>query len=86
MGKLYAVKTGKMPGIYANWDDCKANVEGYPGAQYKSFKTAEEAAVYMGWTAGKNIENTKDDSSQSHDKTDKIIRDKNIQKEAGQPL
>lgn len=47
--KFYAVKVGKTPGIYNTWDDCKAQVEGFPGATYKSFKTAAEAAEYMGW-------------------------------------
>lgn len=41
--KYYAVKKGKVPGIYLNWNDCKAMVEGYQGAVYKSFKTIEEA-------------------------------------------
>ena len=41
--KYYAVKKGKVPGIYLNWNDCKAMVDGYPGAVYKSFKTIEEA-------------------------------------------
>lgn len=41
--KYYAVKKGKVPGIYFNWNDCKAMVDGYPGAVYKSFKTIEEA-------------------------------------------
>ena len=36
--KYYAVKKGKVPGIYLNWNDCKAMVDGYPGAVYKSFK------------------------------------------------
>ena len=36
--KYYAVKKGKVPGIYFNWNDCKAMVDGYPGAVYKSFK------------------------------------------------
>ena len=46
--KFYAVKIGKTPGIYYNWDDCKANVNGYPGAIYKSFKTIQEANEFMG--------------------------------------
>ena len=29
--KYYAVKKGKVPGIYFNWNDCKAMVEGYQG-------------------------------------------------------
>lgn len=41
--KYYAVKKGKVPGIYFNWNDCKAMVDGYPGAVYKSFKAIEEA-------------------------------------------
>lgn len=48
-GKYYAVKVGKTPGIYNTWDDCKAQVDGVSGATYKSFKTAAEAAEYMGW-------------------------------------
>lgn len=45
--KYYAVKIGKTPGIYMNWDDCKAQVEHYPGAQYKSFGTPNEAEKYI---------------------------------------
>lgn len=48
-GKFYAVRTGRTPGIYNSWDDCKAQVDGFPGATYKSFKTAAEAASFMGW-------------------------------------
>lgn len=40
--KYYAVKKGKVPGIYLNWNDCKAMVDDI-GAVYKSFKTIEEA-------------------------------------------
>ena len=52
--KFYAVKVGKIPGIYNTWDDCKVQVEGFPGATYKSFKTAAEAADYMGWNNKSN--------------------------------
>ncbi len=34
---------GKKPGIYESWDDCKAQIEGYKGAQYKSFQDFSEA-------------------------------------------
>jgi viroplasmin and RNaseH domain-containing protein len=40
--KYYAVKKGKVPGIYFNWNDCKAMVDGYQGAVYKSFKTKRQ--------------------------------------------
>ena len=45
--KYYAVKKGKVPGIYFNWNDCKAMVDGYQGAVYKSFKTIEEAEKFI---------------------------------------
>lgn len=57
-GKFYAVKVGRTPGIYNSWDDCKAQVDGYGGAIYKSFKTAGEAAEYMGWGSVENASKT----------------------------
>lgn len=48
MKKYYAVKAGKEPGIYRDWDSCKAQVHGFKGAIYKSFKTEEEAMAFMG--------------------------------------
>lgn len=51
--KYYAVKKGKVPGIYFSWNDCKAMVDGYQGAVYKSFKTIEEAEAFVrGGNAG----------------------------------
>lgn len=47
MKKYYAVKIGKVPGIYTTWDACRQMVDGYPGAVYKSFPTAEQAAVFL---------------------------------------
>lgn len=47
-GKFYAVKRGKMPGIYLDWDTCRSMVDGYSGAVYKSFRTREEAEAYLG--------------------------------------
>lgn len=46
--KFYAVKKGKTVGIFESWDACKASVDGFPGAEYKSFKTREEAANFCG--------------------------------------
>ncbi len=41
--KFYVVWQGKSPGIYDNWARCKAQVEGFAGAQYKAFATLAEA-------------------------------------------
>ena len=41
--KFYVVWKGKRPGIYESWEDCKSQIEGYKGAQYKSFSEFAEA-------------------------------------------
>ena len=46
-GKFYAVREGKVPGIYSSWDACKRMVDGYPGAIYKSFKSKKEAEDFV---------------------------------------
>lgn len=45
--KYYAVRVGKTPGIYLTWEDCKAMVDGYPGAKYKSFSSIAEAEAFL---------------------------------------
>ena len=46
--KIYAVKKGKTTGIFMTWEDCKAQVDGFPGAEYKSFADTEDAMAYLG--------------------------------------
>ena len=41
--KYYVVWQGKKPGIYSDWDECKEQVVGVQGAQYKSFDSMAEA-------------------------------------------
>jgi caulimovirus viroplasmin len=45
--KFYAVRVGKVPGVYQTWSQAKEQVEGFSGAEYKSFSTEEEAVKYM---------------------------------------
>lgn len=45
--KYYAVRMGKEKGVYRTWDACKKNVDGFSGAEYKSFSTIEEAEAYV---------------------------------------
>ncbi len=42
--KFYVVWEGREPGIYDSWDDCLEQVQGYPGAKYKSY-TSQTAAT-----------------------------------------
>lgn len=55
--KVYAVKVGLTPGLYDSWDECKAMVNGYPGAEYKGFATREEAEAYL---TGQQVANNSD--------------------------
>ncbi len=41
--KYYVVWQGRKPGVYDNWPECKAQIDGFPQAKYKSFPTSEEA-------------------------------------------
>lgn len=47
MSAYYAVRKGRIPGIYHTWDECKTQVYRYPGAQYKKFPDITAAQVYM---------------------------------------
>lgn len=54
--KFYAVRSGKTTGVFLTWDACKEAVNGYPGAEYKSFKTEDEAKNYLGFASEATIE------------------------------
>ena len=41
--KFYVVWKGKRTGIFESWEDCKAQIAGIKGAEYKSFSTFAEA-------------------------------------------
>ena len=61
--KFYAVKVGVTPGIYTDWDSAKAMVDGFPGAEYKSFKTKAEAQMYLGMPVScEDLSTTGDDA------------------------
>ena len=45
--KYYAVRKGRHPGIYTSWDACSAEVNGFSGAEYKSFRTRAEAVAFV---------------------------------------
>lgn len=41
--KYYVVWKGKKTGIFTSWEDCKTQINGFEGAQYKSFVNKKEA-------------------------------------------
>ena len=50
--KVYAVRKGRTTGLFMSWDDCKAQVDGFAGAEYKSFADPADAMAYLGLTGG----------------------------------
>ena len=45
--KYYAVRKGRKTGIFTDWDTCRAQVEGFSGAEYKSFAEKSAAEAYI---------------------------------------
>ena len=45
--RYYAVKVGRKPGIYKTWEECKAQVDHFPGNVFKGFDKYEEARDFM---------------------------------------
>ena len=41
--KYYTVWVGLSPGVYDSWTECQLQINGVPGAKFKSFDTREEA-------------------------------------------
>lgn len=68
--KYYVVRQGKKIGIFTSWDECKKNVSGFSGAEYKSFKNKKDAEDYF--------DNPEENIIEKEKKIDEIIlTDKN---------
>lgn len=75
--KFYAVKIGKIPGIYSTWVETEKQVKGFPGAVYKSFSTMGEATEYISCEKISKIKNVSDETSVINKKIEQEI--KNLQ-------
>ena len=51
--KYYVVWKGREIGVYSTWESCKMQIEGFKGAQYKSFpdRASAENAFRAGYEA-----------------------------------
>lgn len=45
--KWYAVKQGHKTGVFTHWEQARAAVSGYSGAEYKSFPSHQAAEAYL---------------------------------------
>jgi ribonuclease HI len=44
---FYAVRKGRIPGVYLKWIECQSQIAGFKGAEFKKFATLEEAQEFM---------------------------------------
>lgn len=45
--KYYAVRKGRTPGIFIDWQKCQESVKGFKGAEFKSFTDETSARRYL---------------------------------------
>lgn len=82
--KIYAVRKGRKTGIFYSWGECSDYTKGYPGAEYKSFYSEEEAKEYLGLplvvkekkTITKEPPKMKEFKEKPVNKTDELIPEK----------
>ena len=43
--KYYVVWKGRKTGVFTSWKVCKRQIDGFEGAQYKSFVNLDEAEI-----------------------------------------
>ena len=72
--KYYVVWTGRQPGIYLTWEECKAQVLGAEGARYKAFPTMEQARQAFE-NGAPEIERNKTPKTQTSNLKPQIIED-----------
>jgi len=70
--KYYTVWKGHNTGVFESWDDCKAQIKDFQGAQYKSFTTFEAAKEALKGNYKDYISKTKFKSELSKTELDKI--------------
>lgn len=87
MKKYYAVKSGRKPGVYLTWDECREQVSGYSGAVYKSFADRDAAKAFVtGEDHGDRTKTTKCGDGAEKDRTDRttVYVDGSYDKQTGE--
>lgn len=64
--KYYVVWSGKQTGIFTSWDECRQQVHGFKGAQYKSYPTREAAEQAFSLGADQALGKTKQPKQSQH--------------------
>lgn len=45
--RFYAVRQGRVRGIFETWEEARENVDGYSGAEFESFSTRAQAETFL---------------------------------------
>ena len=83
--KYYAVRQGRVPGVYITWADCEKQVKGFGGAIYKSFPTEAEARAFVedsGLSLGDFMSAHKSESKSSQSVKSKSISSRSVSSRA----
>lgn len=59
--RFYAVKIGRIPGLYRTWEECKAQVDGFPRAVFKGFAIEDEARAFISGCCQTNTSKVKNE-------------------------
>jgi len=70
-GPYYAVKVGRNPGVYVNWNDVKSQIDMFTGADVKKFSSKDAAMNYVGtmtfyWNHFVGVWSEKDSKTNDH--------------------
>lgn len=63
----YAVRIGRKPGLYGTWERCKAQVDGYSGAEFQGFTDRQEALDWLQEDDESNVTGSEGDYSDGTD-------------------
>lgn len=47
LGMFYAVRRGRRTGVFASWEECRAQVDRFPAARFKKFATEDAAWAFV---------------------------------------
>ena len=85
--KYYVVWKGFATGVFESWDEAQIQVSGYPDAQYRAFKTMDEAveAFRQGYDQDGLIQEVKKQVAQLNKEGHKIVWDPEKSKNTSTP-
>ena len=85
--KYYVVWKGFATGVFESWDEAQIQVSGYPDAQYRAFKTMEEAveAFRQGYDQDGLIQEVKKQVAQLNKEGHKIVWNPEMSKNTSIP-